>query len=59
MQSHLPRMHEFFTIIIQCQFINVPLKHLKQSLQFIIHMFNFRLNIRAKQLVVNVEDIVV
>ena len=51
-------MHELVTFDIQCQFVNVSLKHLKRSLQFIIiHMFdNFRLNIGAKQLVVDVKD---
>ena len=50
-------MHEFFMLDIQCQFVNVLLKCLKRSSQFIIHMFdNFRLKIGTKQLVVNVED---
>ena len=30
MQSHLSRMHEFFTLDIQCLFVNVPLKRLKR-----------------------------
>ena len=53
MQSHLPRMHEFFKLDIQCQFVNVSLK---RSSPFIVHLSNFRLNIGAKQLVINVED---
>ena len=53
------RMHEFFTLDNQCQFVNVLPKYLKQSLQFIIHLSNFRLNIGAQQLVVDVEDNVV
>ena len=56
MQSHLPRMHEFFMLDIRCQFVNVLLKGLKQLLQFIIHMSSFRLTIGAKQLVFDVED---
>ena len=56
MQSHLLGMLEFFTFDIQCQFVNVSLKRLKRSLQFIINLSNFRLNIEAKQLVVDVED---
>ena len=49
----------FFTLDIQCQFVNVSLKLLKQLLQFIIHMSNYHLNIGAKQLVVDVEVCVV
>ena len=59
MQSHLPRMHEFFTLDIQCQFVNVSLKCLKQSSQFIMHLVSFHLNIGEKQPVVDVEDNVV
>ena len=47
MQSHLPRMHDFFTLDIQYQFINVSLKRLKRSLQFIIHLSNFRFGVLA------------
>ena len=49
MQSHLPRMHEFFELDIKCLFVNVSLKRLKRSSHFIIHLFSFRLNIGAKQ----------
>ena len=56
MQSRLSRMHEFFMLDIKCQFVDVLLKRLKRSSQFIIHMSSFRLNIGAKQLVVDVED---
>ena len=56
MQSHLLRMHEFFTLDIQCQFVNVLLKRLEQPSQFIVHMSSFCLKIVAKQMVVNVED---
>ena len=56
MQSHLLRMHEFFTLDIQCQFVNVLLKRLEQPSQFIVHMSSFYLKIVAKQMVVNVED---
>ena len=59
MQSHLLRMHEIFTLGIQCHFDNVSLKRLKRLSQFITHLSNFRLNIIAKQLVVDVEDNVV
>ena len=59
MQSHLLRTHEFFTLDIQCQFVNALLKCLKQLSQFIIDLSNFRLNIRAKQLVNDVDDNVV
>ena len=41
---------------IQCQFVNVSLKRLKRSSEFIIHLSSFRLNIGEKQLVVDVED---
>jgi len=56
MHSRLSRMHEFFMLDIKCQFVDVLLKRLKRSSQFIIHMSSFRLNIGAKQLVVDVED---
>ena len=56
MQSHMPWMHDFFTLDIHFQFVNVSLKHLKRSSQFIIHLFSFRLNIGAKQLVIDVKD---
>ena len=46
-------MPEFFTLDIQFQFVYVLLKRLKWSLQFIIHLFSFRLNIGAKQLVID------
>ena len=46
-------------IEIQYQIINVLMKRLKQSSQFIIRLFSFCLNIEAKQLVVDVEDNVV
>ena len=36
MHSHFPGVHEFFTLDIHCQFINVSPKHLKPSSQFII-----------------------
>ena len=47
MQSHLPRMHESFTLDIQCQFVNVSRKHLKRSSQLIIHLSNFYLGVLA------------
>ena len=57
MQSRLLWMCEFFTLDIQCQFVNVSSKRLKWLLQFIIYLVSdFRLNIGAKQSVVNVED---
>ena len=59
MHSHLPQMHEFYTLDIQCRFVNVSHKHLKRSSQYIIDMSNLCLNIGAKQLVVDVEDNVV
>ena len=52
-------MHEFFMLDIQCQFTNVLLERLKWSSQFIIHLSSFRLNIEAKQLVINAEDTIV
>ena len=48
-------MHEFFTLDIHCQFVSVSLKCLKRSSEFIIHLSNFRLNVGAKQLVVDVK----
>ena len=36
--------------------VNNSLKRLKQLLEFIIHLSNFRLNIGAKQSVIDVED---
>ena len=51
MQSHWLRMHEIRTLDIQCQFVNVSSD---RRSQFIIHVFSFRLNIIAKQLVVDV-----
>ena len=59
MQSHLPQIHEFFMLDIQCHFVNVSMKHLKWLLKFTIHLSNFCLNIRTKQLVIDVEDGVV
>ena len=56
MQSHLPWMHVIFMFDIHCQFVNISLKRLKPSSQFIIHLSNFRLNIGAKQLVIDVKD---
>ena len=56
MQSNLSQMHEFCMLDIRCRFVNVSLKRLKRSSQFIIHMSSFRSNIGAKQLVVNVKD---
>ena len=53
MQSHLPRMHAFFTLDIQCQVVNVSLQRLKRLAQFIIHLSNSYLNVEAKQLVVD------
>ena len=32
MQSHLTRMHDFFTLDILCQFVNISLKCLKRPL---------------------------
>ena len=49
MHSHLLQMYEFFMLDIECQFVTVSLKRLKQ-------LFTFHLNIVAKQLVVDVED---
>ena len=49
-------MQDFFTHDIQCQFVNVMLERLKWFSQLIINLSNFRLNIGAKQLVVNVDD---
>ena len=46
----------FFMLDIQCHFVNVSMKHLKWSSQFIIHLSSFRLNIITKQLVIDVED---
>ena len=54
MHSYLTWMHEIFTLYIHSQFVNVSLKRLKRSSQFIIHMLSFCLNIGAKQLVVDV-----
>ena len=48
-------MHQFCTLDIHGQFVNVSLKCLKRSSQFIIHMSSFRSNIGAKQLVINVK----
>ena len=56
MHSHLPQMHGFFTLHIQCHFVNVSLKHLRRSLLFIVHLSNFHLNIGAKQLVADVDN---
>ena len=53
MHSHLPWMHEFLMLYIHSRFVNVSLKRLKRSSQFIIPMFSFHLNIRAKQLVID------
>ena len=39
MQSHLPRMHKFFTCEIQCQFVDILLKRLKQMIVAIHHTF--------------------
>ena len=52
-------MHAFFMLDIQCQFVNVSLKRLNQSSQFIMHSSSSCLNIRAKELVVDVGDGVV
>ena len=51
-------MHELFTLNIHCQFVNVSLKRLKRSSQSIIHLSSFHLNIGAKQLVIDVENII-
>ena len=60
MQSHLLRTHELFMVDIDCLFVwGVSLKRLERSSQFIIHVCNIRLNIGAKQLVVDVKDSVV
>lgn len=53
------RMHDFLTLDIQCLFVNVSLERIKQTSQLIMHLSNFRLNIGAKQLVIDVEDNVV
>ena len=52
-------MHEIFMFDIECQFVDVSLKRLQRLSQFTIHLSSFRLNVGAKQLVVNVEDSVV
>ena len=49
-------MQGFLTLDIHCRFVNVLPKRLKQSSRFIIHLSSFRLNIGAKQLVVDVKD---
>ena len=59
MQSCLLQMHEFSTLDIHRRFVNVSLKCLKQSSQFIKHLSNFLLKIEEMQLVVDVEDNVV
>ena len=41
MHSYLPWMHEFCTLDIHCRFVNISLKHLKRSSQFIIHLSSF------------------
>ena len=46
----------FFTPDIHCQFVNVSLKRLKRLSQFTVHLSNFRWNIGAEQLVVDVKD---
>ena len=56
MNSHLLQKHEFSTLNIQCQFVNVSLKCLKRLPDFVIHMSSFRLNNGAKQSVVDVKD---
>ena len=55
-QSQYPRMREILMFGIKCQFVNVSLKSLKQSPQFIIHLSSLCLNIGAKQSVVDIED---
>ena len=54
----LSQLRAFFSFLydVQCQFVDVSLKHLEQLAQFIIHLSGFRLNSIAKQLVVDVED---
>ena len=59
MHSQFLRMHDFFTLDIQCQFVNILLKRLKRLSHFIIHVSSVRLNIKAKQLVVDVKNNVV
>ena len=54
MQSDLPQMHDFFMLDIECEFVNVSLKCLKRSSLFTVNLSNFRLNVGAKQLVVDV-----
>ena len=50
----------FLRLTFNVGLLNVSLKCLKRSSMFIVYMFdNFHLHIRAKQLVVDVEDIVV
>lgn len=52
-------MHGFCTLDIQCQFVSMSLKSLERSLQFIIQLSSFCLNLGAKQVVIDVEDSVV
>ena len=49
-------MCDFSILDTDCQFVSISLKRLKRSSQFIMHLSNFRLNIGAKQLVVDVKD---